>query len=467
MDDIQLPMVGLCLAWIAATFYVARLCQHSRAGSVGLPAAYLFSTTFLYASAFLYCVPGYTHRRLDSLPYLWNYNITNDTLLAGATQVCIAAVGFAVGVKLYHVRLAGSGIGRLMRPERGSPGAFARVLPVLAGFALFGFLVPLLKMDFPAAQALSLVGQNVGTVLVCLGYHQASQSGNRRAKWIWIGIGIAIPVWNVVAWGFLSSGFTVATLVGAFLLVTTRARSWSASKTFAAILGVAYVWLSAFVAYLSGREEIRAAIWGKADFSDRFFALGRAFSEIHFVNPLDFTSLDWIAVRLNQAAFVGKMVEWHEAFPDLRTYGASLLFSLLAWVPRAFWPGKPENGGNHFIETNTGLRFSEGTKFGAGQIFEFYVNFGSIGVFLGLMVMGFILANLDAKASMSLRANRLYDCVRSFAMGAALIVPLSDIFFMVSACAATWAALSGIAFATRVLGSAATPVRIPTPHARR
>lgn len=464
MNDIHLPMVGICLAWIVTIIYVARLCQHSRDGSVGLPAAYLFSTTFLYASAFLYCVPGYTHRRIDSLPYLWSYNITNDTVLAGATQTCIAVLGFAAGVRLYHARLRRTGPARPV-PAGPANTSFAREVPTLAAFTLFGFLIPFLKLDFPAASAISLVGQNVGVTLVCLGYHQANATGSTGGKWLWLGIGILIPIWNIVVWGFLSSGFTVATLVGAFLLMDTRARTWSTTKTSLAVLGVAYAWLSAFVAYLSGRDEIRNAVWGQANFGERFAVIGKAVSEIHLLSPFDFSSLDWIAARLNQAAFVGKLVEWHELFPDLRTYGASLLFSLMAWVPRAVWPGKPENAGNQFIQSNTGLQFSN-ARFGAGQIFEFYVSFGSIGVFFGLMFMGFVLAHLDRKAALSLRANRLYDCVRSFAMGAAMVVPLSDIFFMVSACAATWASLSAIAFATKALGGGA-PARLPPHHVRR
>lgn len=464
MDDIQLPMVAVCLAWLAAVLFIVRSCQRSRTGSVGLPAAYMFATTFLYVSAFLYCVPGYSHRRIDSLPYLWNYNITDQAVLAGAIQTSLAMISFAVGVYLYQSR-APRQTARAARLDREGPDSFANSVPILAAFAIAGFAVMFLRINIPGLSALSLVAQNVGTVLVCLGYYNANAAGNRHAKLTWLAIGIAIPVWNVVALGFLSSGFTVATIIGAFLLTNTAARTWRGLKTFAAIFGVAYFALSAFVAYLSGREEIRKVIWGQADFIDRFVALGKAFSEISLLTPFDFTNLDWIAIRLNQAAFVGKMVEWHEMFPDLRTNGASLLLSLLAWVPRALWPGKPENAGNQFIETNTGLHFSEGARFGAGQIFEFYVNLGSLGVVIGMLVMGLVLAHLDARAARALRANRLYDCVRNFAIGTALIVPLSDIFFMVSTCAATWIALHGISFATKIL--APQPVVLPPRRARR
>ena len=59
-------------------------------------------------------------------------------------------------------------------------------------------------------------------------------------------------------------------------------------------------------------------------------------------------------------------------------------------VPRALWPDKPAVGGGGSLVTEyTGIPFEEGTSVGAGQVLEFYVNFGIPGVLAGFAGLGF------------------------------------------------------------------------------
>ena len=46
----------------------------------------------------------------------------------------------------------------------------------------------------------------------------------------------------------------------------------------------------------------------------------------------------------------------------------------------------------------TGIIFDESTSVGAGQVFEFYVNFGALGVIGGFLLYGFLIGWMDALA---------------------------------------------------------------------
>ena len=47
----------------------------------------------------------------------------------------------------------------------------------------------------------------------------------------------------------------------------------------------------------------------------------------------------------------------------------------------------------------TGLQFAEGTSVGAGQVLEFYVNFGLTGVIGGFLIYGFLIGRMDLLAA--------------------------------------------------------------------
>ena len=51
----------------------------------------------------------------------------------------------------------------------------------------------------------------------------------------------------------------------------------------------------------------------------------------------------------------------------------------------------------------TGIEFAEGSSFGAGQVFEFYVNFGSLGVIGGFLLYGWLIGRMDLSVIKNLR----------------------------------------------------------------
>ena len=75
-------------------------------------------------------------------------------------------------------------------------------------------------------------------------------------------------------------------------------------------------------------------------------------------------------------------------------YGATIPISAL--IPRAIWPDKPLVGGGGMVVSDfTGILFDRYTSVGAGQVFEFYVNFGLPGVVTGFLLLGVVLMRLD------------------------------------------------------------------------
>src|SRR5262249_11549055 len=108
--------------------------------------------------------------------------------------------------------------------------------------------------------------------------------------------------------------------------------------------------------------------------------------------------------RLNQNWLVGAAVMYHEDGFSPFAYGATV--PLWAFIPRAVWPDKPDiGGGGSVVSDFTGIQFAEGTSVGAGQVLEFYVNFGIPGVLVGFFGFGYLLMRLDRGIMSSLAAS--------------------------------------------------------------
>ena len=69
-------------------------------------------------------------------------------------------------------------------------------------------------------------------------------------------------------------------------------------------------------------------------------------------------------------------------------YGSTFLYTFVLFIPRVIWPGKPDNPVRLVIERSLNARARRsGTAM--ANIGEFYVNFGWIGVLVGMALLGF------------------------------------------------------------------------------
>jgi hypothetical protein len=122
--------------------------------------------------------------------------------------------------------------------------------------------------------------------------------------------------------------------------------------------------------------------------------------ETELFDPRNPNHLYRIELRLNQNYLVGASVEMLNSGAREPARGETVWQALLALVPRAIWPEKPVYAGSPgIVSSYTGLTFAAGTSVGVGQVMEFYINFRTIGVIVGFLLLGALIGMFDAWAA--------------------------------------------------------------------
>jgi hypothetical protein len=88
----------------------------------------------------------------------------------------------------------------------------------------------------------------------------------------------------------------------------------------------------------------------------------------------------------------------------------------------------------------TGIRFAEGTSVGAGQVLEFYVNFGIPGLLAGFVLLGFFLMRLDWGIMRALAADDTRGLLLRGMPGLTLLQPGGNLLEILVACVAAYVA---------------------------
>lgn len=466
---IPVQMIIMYAIWFAAIYYVHRLCKASPSGSVGIPLAYLITMTFVHCGGLVYAMPGYTHIRVGSHWYLQALNFTVEMVRDGVFASVLCVLGIAVGCYLCRDR-KGTATGPGARPsgKPARPPMRAPQLPppppglrlprspmptILLIIAALAFVITKLNISLPSVQSIVMAGRNLAIVAVTLGLWWAIQRRDRQGLTVWGAATVLVPAAYLIGFGFLSYGFMAMAVFLAFWLSQPQRKKPNPLLR-ALLLGLAvYASFSVFIAYMEVRTVLRAVLWDPdADLSTRFSSILTEFAGLRPFNPLDFSQLDWFNIRLNQNMFIGKAMQLHAAEPYLKENGVGILKSLVAWVPRFLWPTKPDMGGNDFVEKHTNMSFSDDTAIGAGPVFELFVNFGLVGVFVGSIVLGWCLRWMDGYCSRQLRRRDVGRFIRGYVVSVCLINPMSLLFFMVSSAGASWVLGSGIMYAMDLAG---------------
>jgi hypothetical protein len=85
----------------------------------------------------------------------------------------------------------------------------------------------------------------------------------------------------------------------------------------------------------------------------------------------------------------------------------------------------------------TGLQLEQSnTSWGVGNVMEFQINFGMMGVVLGFLILGYLLALLDYKAATADARGDLSKLMLFFLISVALVQPNGSIVEMSGGCAA-------------------------------
>lgn len=432
----------LTLGWLLNVLWTFQMTATLKRQTVGLPFALTLSTTFLYIGFIAFLNPEYNHLRPGGSLYLASYRFTRETVEIGVLISLLALTFFNIGV--FASRFI------LKRPRRLlEPGQLIietsfrkRLITGLATFGVSGFALSQFDFSLPLIDAMTQVARNAAITVLCLGPALTLLCEAKTSYGRWAVAGLILPLAYILLFGFVSYGFIAfCCLLGFYVAFLRKARLklWQFLTTG---LGGTYLLLSAFIAWMNFRDTLRDIIASGAPIERRVDVLVQAALSARPLNWSDFQSLDFLTIRLNQYIFVGKAVELHTANPTLRLWGETIWVSMLAWIPRFIWPGKPEMNTTQFMRDHTGIPFTNLAAFGNGPVMEFYVNFSWPGVIFGFLILGFLLAKIDSNASNSLRSGDVLKFCKWFTVGLAFVAPLTSLFFMVNTAIATYAIFS-------------------------
>jgi hypothetical protein len=363
-----------------------------RVASVGLPVCYILSLTLIH------WLGGLIH----ALPLPWHSGPDPYTDL-GFRQAFWATLAFAIGSMILApviLRLASQretySVVRNPTPEQ----ARLPLIYILLGIVFFGVLAPVLK-SVPSVSAVTVSGVYLAVVGVCLACWN-SYNERKYKKLLFCLLAICVlPFITIVALGFVGYGAVAALLVFTFVASYYRPR-WQAIVGLGVLI---FFGLSLYVTYFRDRRSIREKVWGGADLTDRIDTLTATLSNFEFIdleNPRHLASID---ERLNQNYLVGRVIQTIDSGQADFANGGTLYEAVLALVPRILWPDKPVVAGSgNTVSRYTRIKFDASTSIGIGQVMEFYINFGTLGVVAGFLITGVLIRVGDTIA-----ARHLYE----------------------------------------------------------
>ena len=292
---------------------------------------------------------------------------------------------------------------------------------------------PLFK-PVPSLAALVHCGAYLIVAGCCMGCFFAWRN-RRRARFLsWVACTCLFPAFTILTTGFIGYGVFASLMVLSFAMMIYRPR-WQA---LASLIALAYVALSVYVTYMRGRDQMREAVWGGQAYSTRLGQLREVFARFEFFRPNDGAQLQAIDDRLNQNYLVGAACSQLENGLVPWARGRTIWRAVLALVPRILWPGKPVvAGGENIVSEYTGLSFAEFTSVGVGQVMEFYINFGRLGVIAGFCLLGVLLRFLDWRAALCLQAARHSGFVLWYLPGLAFMQTGGSLVEVSGTCAAS------------------------------
>lgn len=323
----------------------------------------------------------------------------SPVLLDGLKESTYAILGFAIGATILGPVVRA----RLKMPESDPNHAVVAESGLVHAYLWVGvgaYIGQPLVRSIPTIGALTSVTSNLLLVAFAL---ECWNGLNRpqHSVWRWIAMSTALPFVTIVTQGYLSYGFAAMLTVFAFVASIYRPR-W---RVVALGVAVSFLALSVYVTYMRDRTMIRASVWGQESYSARLTQLAGTFSDFEFLDLTNPDHLLRIDDRLNQTSLVGASVQYLSLRPEEFARGETIRDALLSPIPRAIWPTKPISAGSgDLVSRFTGMQFAEGTSVGIGNVLEWYVNFGSVGVVLGSIFFGIVLTVIDAYSVAHLRA---------------------------------------------------------------
>lgn len=433
-------MLTLLVTWLVTGLGLVLLASRGR-GSAGLPLAYYIGISLIH-------VPGavlYYGEELSTFGR-WTvegFELTIIGLIAFLAGIVIASFGYREHYPNREAKAANFS----QTQDRFSNQSRALNLLTLQylgiGAAAYFLILPFAGSIPSAAAIVSALGSFL-IVGICLRLWHAKCTGNSFRLWAAIALIPALPLATLIKGGFLGFGTFWAIAIMTFLFAQSTRKILYLLVTPIAF----FVALSVFVNYMVARSEIRQLIWfEQAGISDRIQRIATMVQEFEWLDPTDARHRKAVDDRLNQNFLVGLAAERLQADVVQYSRGETIGHIVLALIPRAIWPDKPQiGGGGTIVQDFTGLEFAEGTSVGAGQVFEFYVNFGTSGVICGFLLYGWLLARIDQRAIQYLRSGDQRSFLFWFMIGLALLQPGGNLREVIVSVASSAFAAYGAAY---------------------
>jgi hypothetical protein len=400
-------MLGLMIIWIGLllTLLIFAIGRPGRGGALTL--AYFLGLSLIH-------VPGVLPF-LDSASGLADWEETQ----IGFEMTILGMAAFLAGAVLARWT-DGQRPAEMSAPPRWRALQFQRLgrRALTLGVVCYFVIMPV-SARIPSSTS---IVSSLGTLIIVglwLALYGAAVAADWRRTLATLALLPLLPMATLVTGGFLGYGVYWVLTVVTFRFVIARRRIWFYIGTPVAI----FLGLSLFVSYMGQRDAIRDVVWQQqTSMLDR---LDRASTIVTDFQLLNLASLDHIIAldgRLNQNVLVGAAVLYHESGAVPFAFGGTVPFWAL--IPRAVWPDKPQVGGGLDVVTEfTGIRFAEGISVGAGQVLEFYVNFGIWGLLIGFFGLGFLLMRLDQGIMRSLAARDMRGFLLRIMPGLMLLQP--------------------------------------------
>lgn len=379
--SIESELTGWLIAWLLIAGLGLYLQTKRSPMRIGLVLAYVFGLWIIHwVAAVSYVLP-------------WYYSIDSEAVVEGVKQSTYGVAALLAG-SVFLAPLFQKGL-KFPPPVSKLVPAPLRLAPmyIILGFTFYLVITPLLSG--PTLTAVVSAGGNLisaGLVLKIWWSWKHQRSAAFKGSLL---LALCLPFLTLITQGFIGYG------TFALILICACVTSFYRPRWRVAVIGVlaCYLGLSIYVTYMRDRNQVREVVWGGEAYSNRLQQLYLTFSEFEFFNIYDGSHLSRIDQRLNQSSMVGLAVRQLESGRVDFANGETVVDAALSLVPRVIWPDKPITGGSgNLVSTYTGIGFAEGTSVGVGQVMEFYINFGTIGVLVGFLVMGTIVGMLDEAA---------------------------------------------------------------------
>lgn len=434
--------IVVCVAAFLALLWLLRRNQVS----LGLPIAYLYLLLLIH-------VPGAFAHVVGS-----DFLINTDLVQIAMRFVAIGAVCFVLGVWAAR-RRSPPIVPFIGNPDR--KGFFLFCL-IVGWISTFG-LSPLYSI--PSISAAVLQGGAIWMLGVLLGLRTAVHNRDLRWTGFWLATLTVYPAAMLLIGGFLSYGGAAVILIFSVFAISAR-KYWQA---LAGIVLFVFLSMSIFVTYYQHRKEIRDQVWNGAPMDDRIDSVVSAVKDFQFLNLTNRDHLYALDARLNQNFFVGLAARRLEQGRVNYLAGESLWEGLMSLVPRVLWPDKPVFGGSpQIVSRMTGLRFRYDTSIGVGNVMEFQINFGTPGVVIGFLILGWVIGTLDLRAATAERQGELGKVLLYFLPCVALIQPSGSLVELFGGSAAALVAASLWYWTWRwFVGRKSNPKWIPLRSANR